>query len=307
MGLRPISGKYFGDMATYNLYFEHYGSGQSIIVTKDIFFHYFMKYSSRIMPASLFFLLCSIIYIYPLYLISKKWFKEYWYYSFLFFVCSFSFWAYGTNGIRNGIAGSIFLLGISRDKRIWQVIWIFLAINFHKSMLLPALGFLIVQFYNNPRYYIIFWLICIPLSLISGGFWENLFSNIGFDDDRLSYLTQGNINDDDFSSIGFRWDFLLYSGTAIFAGYYYIILKKYKDKIYYWLFNTYVIANAFWILIIRANFSNRFAYLSWFMIALIIAYPMLKAELFDRQHIKLSNMLILYFLFTFIMNVFLLN
>ena len=38
----------------------------------------------------------------------------------------------------------------------------------------------------------------------------------------------------------------------------------------------YLTANAFWILVIRSSFSNRFAYLSWFLMAIIIFYPFFK-------------------------------
>src|SRR5690606_25184293 len=104
-----------------------------------------------------------------------------------------------------------------------------------------------------------------------------------------------------FSSTGFRWDFLLYSSTAVFAGWYYIVKRNYKDKIYFWLFNTYVFSNAFWILVIRANFSNRFAYLSWFMIGLVIIYPLLKQQIIPKQHQVIGLILIAYFSFTFFM------
>src|SRR5690554_1589566 len=165
-------------------------------------------------------------------------------YSFLFLVTAFSFWTYGTNGIRNGIAGSIFLWGMSREKKIWQVIIILIAINIHKSMALPAAAFLLANFYNNPKVLMYFWAFCIPLSLIAGGAFIDLFASIGFDD-RTSYLTQENIYNVEFASTGFRWDFLLYSATAVFAGWFYIFKRKYKDKIYFWLFNTYILTNAF--------------------------------------------------------------
>src|SRR5690606_26335421 len=106
---------------------------------------------------------------------------------------------------------------------------------------LPSVGFLLANFYNHPKNLIVFWVLCIPISLLSGGFFENIFSTIGFDDDRLSYFT-GDIGSDRFSSTGFRWDFLTYSATAIFAGWYYIIKREYTDKVYFWLFNTYVFA-----------------------------------------------------------------
>lgn len=303
IGLRPVSGKYFGDMGIYAKFFKEYQAGRIVTTTKDAFFHHFMKYLSFYIESSTFFLICSILYVVPLYLVSKKWFKEYWFYGFLMFIASFSFWGYGTNGIRNGIAGSLFLLGISRDKRIWQIVWIVIAIQFHKSMILPTLGFLLAQIYNNPKIIILFWLLCIPLSLVGGSFWESFFANLGFQDERVSYLIDIDANKDEFSSTGFRWDFLLYSSTAVFSGWYFIVKKNYQDKFYYALFNTYVFANAFWILVIRANFSNRFAYLSWFMIAAVIVYPFLKNYFISNQHKVLSVILIIYFSFTFLLNV----
>lgn len=170
-------------------------------------------------------------------------------------------------------------------------------------MLLPSLGFVIANLYNHPKKMLTFWLVCIPLSLVGGGFFENFFASLGFEDDRLSYLTDGNVNNDNFSSTGFRWDFLIYSGTAIFAGWYYIVKKEFNEKIYFWLFNTFVFSNAFWILVIRANFSNRFAYLSWFMMGLVIIYPLLRQQLIPKQHQKVGLILLANFAFTFLMNI----
>ncbi|WP_028892759.1 EpsG family protein [Tenacibaculum sp. 47A_GOM-205m] len=303
MGLRPISGFYFGDTLNYAQIFERYQNSVTITTSKDVSFHYFIMFCSTIMGVHTFFLICAFLYVYPLYLVSKKWFKQYWFYAFLLLVASFSFWAGGVNGIRNSMAGSLFLFGVSRDKRLFQMFWIFIAINFHKSMLLPTMGFILAQFYNKPKYIIVFWLLCIPLSLIGGGFWEVFFANLGFQDDRLSYLTQGNINNDNFAYTGFRWDFLLYSSFAVYAGWYFIVKRGFNDKVYNWLFITYLVANAFWILVIRANFSNRFAYLSWFMMALVIVYPLLKERIIKQQSIKLGWIILIYFAFTFFMNV----
>ena len=101
----------------------------------------------------------------------------------------------------------------------------------------------------------------------------------------------------------FRWDFLLYSATGVYAGWYYIIKKNFDDTFYIRLFNIYLIANAFWVLVIRANFSNRFAYLSWFMLGVIIIYPLLKQNFLSNQHRVIGGVLIIYFAFTYLMNV----
>jgi hypothetical protein len=301
MGLRPVHGV-FVDMTVYANIFERYKMGYPITSDKDVFFHVFTKFSATIMNAHLYFMVCTILYVVPLYIVCKRWFKEYWFYGFLFLIVSFSFWAYGVNGIRNGIAGSLFLLGVSRDKRIFQILWLLLAFAFHKSMLLPILGFVIVQFHNYPKSFILLWLLCIPLSIFSGAFWEQFFFEIGFEDDRFSYLID-EVDESKFSGTGFRWDFLFFSAIPVFAGWYYIFHRKYYDKIYYWLFNTYLFANAFWILVINANFSNRFAYLSWFIMALVICYPLLNKQFLKNQHLKLGWIMLAYFGFTFIMNV----
>ena len=144
IGLRPIDGVFI-DMTIYAYTFERVAEGDNL-VTGDLFFDYFVIVCSKIMTVESFFLTCASVYVVSLYIVCKKWFHQYWFYAFLLLVGSFSFWAYGTNGIRNGMATSLFLLAISRDKRIFQIVLLFIAINFHKTMILPALGFVITSF-----------------------------------------------------------------------------------------------------------------------------------------------------------------
>lgn len=301
IGFRPVSGRYFADMARYDRNFHYYATGGVLEVDSDILFYSFMKLSSQIMTNHMFFFICAFAYIFPLYLVSKKWFKDYWFYAFLMLAGSFSFFSYGTNGLRNGIAGSFFLLGVSRDKRIFQILWLFLAINFHKAILLPVMGYILTHFYNKPQGYYILWLVCIPLSLGLSGFWENFFIGFMEGEERAYYLEGAGDDAEKFKSIGFRWDFLFYSSFGVVAGWYYIFKKKIKDKLYIQLYNTYLFANAFWILVIRANFSNRFAYLSWFMMAIIIVYPWTKYKFIQNQHKKFGVVLLAYVGFTYLM------
>jgi len=300
MGLRPIHGV-FVDMKTYARIFNRYQNGGLIISKKDLLFHYFMKFCSYFISARYFFFLCATLYIVPAYIISKRWFKEFWFYAFLLLVGSFTFWAFGTNGIRNGIASSFFLLALAAKKRWIQIFWLLISVNFHGSMYLPAMGLVITWFYNKPRGFYYFWLASIPLSLVMPGFWESLFASM-VEDERSEYFTDDKYADS-FSSIGFRWDFLLYSATGVFAGTYYIFKKKIRDEHYIRLFNLYLFANAFWILVIRASFSNRFAYLSWFLLALVIIYPWRRIYFEKKQHQKLGWVIIAYIGFTYFMNV----
>jgi hypothetical protein len=302
IGFRPISGAYFGDMETYAAKFKLYQSGGINMFKEDVVFDFFMQSCAQIMSVQFFFVTCALLYVLPLWFASKKWFADYSFYAFLALLISFSFWAYGTNGIRNGIATSFFLYALSKDKMAYKVMLVALSIGVHKSLVIPAAALTLTYFYKNPKSYFYGWLLCIPLSLVAGGFWESLFAGL-MGDERSSYLTDGNVNDDSFSSTGFRWDFVVYSAAAVYSAYFFIFKKKFNNATYNRLVAIYLTANGFWILVIRANFSNRFAYLSWFMMGLIIVYPFLTKIQLKNQHKVLGMVLMAYFGFTFLMNV----
>jgi len=302
MGLRPID-YHFGDMVVYNKYYESYQSGLPVIQSSDYIFEFFMFSCSQVMTASMFFFVCSLLYVLPLWAACKKWFQEYNWYAFLALVISFSFWAYGTNGIRNGIATSLFVFALSRDKLVFKVLFVTLAVGFHKSLLIPAAALVLTYLYADPKKYFYGWLASIPLSLVLGSFWEGLFAGL-MTDERANYLTTFKDEyKDSFSSTGFRWDFLLYSASAVYVAYFFLFKKKFVDPTYNRLVCIYLAANAFWILVIRASFSNRFAYLSWFMMGIIIVYPFLTKIQVKNQHKVLGSILIAYFSFTYLMNV----
>lgn len=300
MGLRPISGYYFGDMSTYANDFLRLQQGY-INTSTDKGFIFFTQLSAQVMSVQMYFLVCAILYVLPLWAACKKWFKDYSFYAFLAVITSFSFWSYGTNGIRNGIATSIFLYALSREKIVFKILLVFIAMSFHNSIIIPAVALILTYFYANPKKYFYGWLLCIPLSLVSGGFWEGLFAGL-MADERVSYLTGANERGE-FSSTGFRWDFLLYSASAVYAAFFFIFKKNFTDQRYNQLVCIYLAANGFWILVIRANFSNRFAYLSWFMMWIVIVYPFLTKIQIKKQHQVLGLVLLAYFGFTFLMNV----
>lgn len=301
IGLRPVSGKYFTDMDTYARIYRSYLNGGEIVLKTDVVFQIFMKTCSYFLSTHSFFLLCAIIYIYPLYIVSKRFFSTYWFYAFFMFVISFQFWTYGVNGIRNGMAGSIFLLAISfHNKKPVMIALLVLSSLFHETMKLPIGAFILTLLVKNPKPYLIGWLLAIPLSIALGGFWENLFASLGFGGDRLGGYLSGD-KDELITNTGFRYDFLLYSAVAVFTGWYFIFKRNFKDPIYMQIFNIYVTANAFWVLIIRANFSNRFAYLSWFMMGLVIIYPFIKMKFYKNPHLAIGYVLAGYFMFTFAM------
>jgi hypothetical protein len=301
LGLRPISGV-FGDMGTYSIYFRRYAAGGPVTLEKDIVFNYYMKFLSGLVPIHGFFLVTEFLYITPMLLIAKRYFKHLWFYVFFMFIISFSFYTYGTNGIRNGLATSLFLWGLCfRKKKIIMGLFFLIAVLFHKTLTLPIMAFVVTYFYNDAKVYLKFWLLSIPLSLFLGSAFILLFTSLGFGDDRLAGYLTSKADTKAFSSTGFRWDFLFYSSFPVVTGWYFIIKKNFKDQFYTQVYNTYLICNMFWILVIRANFSNRFAYLSWFIMGFIIIYPFLKQRFFKNQIIVTAKVITAYFMFTYLM------
>ena len=307
IGFRPINFR-FGDMVIYNIEFEKYVNGAAFDTKKEFLFESFKYFFAKNFSATSFFFVCAFLYITPLYIASKKLFVDYSFYAFFLLVISFSFWAYATNGIRNGIATSLFIYAITRDSKIikWAIL---LAIIFiHKSILITVIIYLLVSKFNFTKVYLLLWFICIPLSLVLGSFLEQFFLGLGFADEKLKVYLEGvdQVQEGVTLVVGFRWDFLLYSAVGVFASWYFIFIKKFEDKTYSLICNTYLISNSIWILVIRVSYSNRFAYLSWFLLALVIIYPLLKSKIFENQHKVIGTITILYFSFTYLFD-FILN
>ncbi len=307
MGLRPVSAQYFGDMGPYSKIFLNYQMGMPYKQTGDVFFHRFVWLCAQIMSAKSFFLLVDVIYILPMFFFSRKYFRTYWFFGLFMFFASFSFWSYGTNGIRNGMATSLFLLGLCfyERRKLWMYLLFVLAYLMHASLIIPIAAFVGAKILlRKPAYMIGIWLAAIPLSLFAGGSVMNFMEGFGLFEDRIDgYLTGQEEYMEQFSQTGFRWDFLLYSSTAVFAGWYYIFKLKVQDTFYTHLYGIYLLANAFWIIVIRAAFSNRFAYLSWFLMAAVIVYPLARYKLMHHQYKILGGIVLVYFLFTYLMNV----
>lgn len=289
VGLRPISGYYFGDTSNYALGYNTYVSGTRMLdlESKEWVFEWMQYQCSKVMDVHGFFLLVEILYIVPVLWACYRLVPNHYILMFLFCMGAFSFFTYGVNGIRNGMACSLIIAAMAcvnknLVNKIIVGILCFLAFNIHRSTALPILCMVASFFVKDTRYIMGWWLFSIVLSLVAGGPIEVFFTGLGFDD-RMEGYSSENIDASAFSSTGFRWDFLLYSAMPIVLGYYVVFIRKIWDKNYLMLLNTYILCNSFWVMMIRASYSNRFAYLSWFMYALVLAYPCLKLPVWKNQ------------------------
>lgn len=220
-----------------------------------------------------FFLVIAIFYVF-----SNRYFcvkqTEYSNYLFIAVVAFMGFYAYGVNTIRAGVALSILLIAmvnLDRSKILFICISV-LAICVHKSVAIPACAVIIASYFDRPRYYVFIWLLCLIVSFVTdGNIKEYIVSFLGEEDMRISSYI--GASEHAYYRVGFRWNFIAYSVFPIVIGLLQIEQSKLTDKVYRRLFNTYVIANAFWLLVIAIPFSDRFAYLSWFLYPYVLLLP----------------------------------
>lgn len=221
---------------------------------------------------------------------------------FIMFISSLFFVSYGVNTIRSGLAMSLLILAFSFYKRnnFLYVLLAICAINIHVSVALTLVSFIVAIIIKKPKMCFTIWLISIILSVLMGSYFEEIFANMIEDDRTNTYLLVDA--DQTIYNVGFRWDFVIYSMIPIIVGYYFIYKKKFTDNIYNILYCTYLLANTFWILVIRANFTDRFAYLSWALMPIILIYPLINGNLYKHQNYAISLVVFLNVAFTFILS-----
>ncbi len=327
LGMRPTAPQ-FGDTFNYSLVYnmgaEVQRGGTSIIYndededeedvvvmpTMDIksewFFDWLMDACRKAgLSVSVFFTIVEAGYILTVLLAVIRIFPSNPLLALLFVLASLMFFSFGVNGIRNGLACHIVLLAMSflfEGKYLIGGLLCVVALGIHRSTALPIAAILAGMFViKNVRYAVYIWIASIVLSLVAGNAFISFFASLGFDDRMASYgLSDEYI--EQFSRNGFRWDFLLYSAMPILMEWYVSVRRGIQDNWYNAMSVAYCLSNAFWVLVIRAEFSNRFAYLSWFMYPFVIAYPLINMPVWGDQDRRTGQILLAYCGFTLFMN-----
>jgi hypothetical protein len=312
VGLRPTS-YHFVDMVNYaeNYQVMKFSSHEPTWYDGgEWLFKWIMYRCSKTMSVNYFFLIIEVLYVTPVYLACRRLIKQNHTLLLLFCLGAYSFFSYGTNGIRNGAACSLVVLAITyiQGNLLNKIICTILCITayfIHHSTALPILTLWFTYIFPRPKPMFYFWLFSIIISYYMGNYISDFFMSLGFDDRLTDYLTGAEIEREmeQFSQTGFRWDFLLYSSMPIIMGWYIIFKRRVKvDLNYILLLGVYIYSNAFWVMVIRASFSNRFAYLSWFIYPLVLAYPLLKFAIWKKkQGLRTGFILMAHFGFTFVM------
>lgn len=335
MGLRPLSYRFVDTMNYARTYYNTLPLYGEIDWHKEWLFALYRTWCKSMgFTVNTYFLIIEIGYLGLMFWAYKKALWENAWFAMLFGLSAFSFFTYGVNGIRNGLACSFVTLAIifaAKDKNyIVAGIICFLALGIHKSTLLPIVAMIVGLFFiKKPKIVLMFWAMSIPLSLVAGGPISSFFMGLGFDDRAEAYISGDNAKYGNFSSTGFRWDFLAYSAMPVWLIWY--VIKKIEKKrlemgiektveeedsgvygagimadaqsmrVFNVLSIVYLLTNAFWVMVIKASFSNRFAYLSWFIYPLVLAYGVIRLHIWEDQDKKAGLILLAHAGFTIIM------
>lgn len=225
----------------------------------------------------------------------------------VFVFLSLMYYTFSVNGLRNGLACHMVLLAFSfllEEKFLPGVILSLAAFGIHRSVALPIAAYVAARYLiKDVKWAVYFWLASILISLVTGNFFSDLFSSLGFDDRMSGYVAGSEEDQQYYTKYGmFRWDFLLYSAMPIVLAWFVSVKRAVLDNWYRVLITTYCLSNAFWVLVIRASYSNRFAYLSWFLYPIVIAYPLIMMPVWSDQDRKTGQILLAYGAFTLFMN-----
>ncbi len=303
IGLRPVSW-WFQDMLNYAYLFNKFSGNIADINWSGEWGLPFIAYICKALhwSSNTYFLIIALGYTLCQAKAVSKLLPENALFAFLFIISAFSFWGFASNGIRNGLGCALVMLAFSymlNKEYAKAVLWAFFAVAVHRSTVLPIFMFATSYFViKSPRQAIYFWLFSIVLSLIAGNALTSFFARLGFDDRMSMYISNTYQH---FSHSGFRWDFLLYSSVPVALTWYITQNKGLNDSVFNILANTYILSNAFWIMVIRASFSNRFAYLSWFIYPVILAYAFIRIPIWDDQDKKAGLALLAHASFTIFM------
>lgn len=267
IGTRPLSGV-FVDMITYSQKYEAAGSGISVY-PEDLAFDWLMRAMAPNFSVETFFLVCAGLYVIPLSLAAQIMHGRWAFPALLALLGSFSFFSYGVNGVRSGIAASLTILAFALHRR-WALTYpiaIFAGL-FHRSLFITITFFVITKWVKSVYLYSAFWFFCLIVSIFNGA--ETAAFILSFlgdgEDQRFSNYLLGQGDDKG----GFRLDFILYSIIPVIISHLFATKEGVKGETYRRFLCTYLATNGFWLLCMYAAFSNRFAYLSWCILPLVI-------------------------------------
>ena len=190
----------FGDTVNYTKEFLMMECTSQYDIESDKAFYYIMSFFAKTgFGPHFFFLFVEFIYFAGTAIVVNKLFSNQPLLVFAVVLAAFSFYTYSVNGIRNGMACSLFLwmlVYVKERKWTWAVALGLFAINVHSSLYLVVAALLLALYYKNTKVYVAGWLACIALSIVAGGVFETFFQTQGIIDTGKDAVYMSNDNAD---------------------------------------------------------------------------------------------------------------
>lgn len=306
IGFRPVSGRYFVDMANYVMHYTALFEGEMFNfgwnTENKLFDNLFAWWGSEWLGYTSFFVFIAAIYFGASYLGIRKLFPNHRLTAYLVFLAALSTFSYGTNGIKAGAAASLFILAMGYRENLKVCIpLVLLSWGFHHSMIMVVAGFVLTLFVKNPKYYFAGWVLCFLMAAAHVTAFQQLFSDFTTEHGAEYLLGDGS---DDGTKGGFRIDFILYSAMPVLVGYYAVFKKRLNlSPLYKDLLNLYLCLNGVWMLCMYASFTNRIAYLSWFLYPIVLIYPFLQEQCGKSRYKTFAYVMLAHLGFTLFMNI----
>ena len=289
VGTRPVSDAYFIDMAGYSATYEYLLNEAFSFnwkVDNLIWDNFYVWMASRGISFSTWLILVASAYFGLMYLACRKLFGNDVLIAFVTYLGAFSTFSYGTNGMKAGVAASVFLVAMAYRDKLWLSIPIaLLSYGFHHSMIMVIAAYFVVLLLKNPKYYFVLWIISLIIAALGITYFQTYFA--GFTTEHgAEYLLA--TEDTTEAHIGFRPDFILYSVVPLILGYNILYRYKFRSVTYSFLLRLYIMTNTLWMLCMYASFNNRIAYLSWFIYPIVLIYPFISREknLFHGKYLR---------------------
>ena len=306
IGFRPES-YVFVDMFNYIIDYNAFYKNTIFIFNKEaenlLFDNYFAWIGSMDLGTTFFFVSIAVIYFVCSYIACRRLFPQDTLAAYLVFLAAFSTFSYGTNGIKAGAAASIFLVAMSYRENLKMCIpLILISWGCHHSMIMTVVAFALTLVYKNSKVYFAGWCFCLLIAMAHITFFQELFAGILSDsgDSGANYLNA--VDNECGGKSGFRIDFVIYSAMPILVGYWAVYKKRMQlSKIYTCLLNLYMTLNGTWMLCMYANFTNRIAYLSWFLYPIVLIYPYLNENWGPTRYKAFSLVMLAHLCFTLFM------
>ncbi len=292
VGGRPVSAV-FGDMIGYAIEYvfnrpEWNGFDWD---TRNVLFVNMFNFMAGGIDAhySTYFQAMSVIYYLPLFFVFRKLHPNHSLLALVVYLSAFTAFGAATNGFKSGAAVSLFMVAFAYRDKLWiSIIFILLSMGFHHSMRIVLMAYIAIYFVKNPKVYFLWWAFCLLMAVGHVTTFQDYFASMETDDRVAKYITS-----DVGGKGGFRIDFIIYSFMPILMGYYMKYKCKWENKVYDMFLFAYLATNGLWLLCMYANFTNRFASLSWFMYPVVLTYPCFAME--DKKHpvVKNRNLIIM--------------